>query len=191
MKVDKLQEKVKSSRQSELDKKKRLLIVISITFIVAIAVLLVWIFLFKNTSRLREFENDYITFNFDASWTVSRNREDIISLTHETKSFVDIKFSKIVSEHLNDSIASFADEIKYDIEKQNSNYKLLKEEEKEISKNKYKTYKLLYESEDSQTMVTILRNEDYLFVVTYTANNKYFDILLDSFQTILGSIELK
>lgn len=191
MRVDDLKERGKNTRQKELDKRKRLLVMITSTFIIAIIVLIGWIVIFKNTDRINTFEDNNMKFEYDSSWNISRNSNETISLMHKTNSFVDLKVSKITSNNYNSSISSISDEVKYDIEKQDSKYKLLKEEEKKIGKKGYDSYKMLYENEDSQTLLIVLRNQERLYIVNYTAKNEYFDILLDSFQTIIGSLELK
>jgi len=68
---------------------------------------------------------------------------------------------------------------------------LKKKEKKEISNKKYEAYKILYENGDSQSLIVIFKNSNYLCVINYTANNEYFDILLDSFQFILEEFNLK
>ena len=191
MRVDDLKKKAKKDRQKELDKKKSLLMTIFFIFLIAIAILIVWIIIFKNTSRTKTYENTYLKVKYDSSWTLSRNVTDSISLIHKTNSYVDIKINKLQSNSLNSDISSIADEVKYDIKKQNSNYKLLKEDTKVISKNRYDAYRILYENGDSQSLVIALRKDDYLFLVNYTAKDEYFDILLDSFEAILTNLELK
>lgn len=191
MRVDDLKKKAKKDRQKELDKKKSLLMTIFFIFIIAIAILIVWIIIFKNTSRTNTYENTYLKVKYDSSWTLSRNVTDSISLIHKTNSYVDIKINKLQGNSLNSDISSIADEVKYDIKKQNSNYKLLKEDTKVISKNRYDAYRILYENGDSQSLVIALRKDDYLFLVNYTAKDEYFDILLDSFEAILTNLELK
>ena len=191
MRVDDLKKKAKKDRQKELDKKKSLLMTIFFIFLIAIAILIVWIIIFKNTSRTNTYENTYLKVKYDSSWTLSRNVTDSISLIHKTNSYVDIKINKLQSNSLNSDISSIADEVKYDIKKQNSNYKLLKEDTKVISKNRYDAYRILYENGDSQSLVIALRKDDYLFLVNYTAKDEYFDILLDSFEAILTNLELK
>ena len=191
MRVDDLKNKGKNTRQKELDKRKKMLVMVISTFLIATIVLIGWIVIFKSTDKINIYEDNNMKFEYDSSWSISRNSNDTISLTHKTNSFVDLKVSKITSNNYNSGISSISDEIKYDIEKQDSKYKLLKEEEKKIGKKGYDSYKMLYENEDSQSLVIVLRNQERLYVINYTAKNEYFDILLDSFQTILGSLELK
>ena len=191
MKVDDLKKHAKKDRQKELDKKKKLLVTIFIIFFIAIIVLTVWIILFKNTSRINTYENTFLKVKYDSSWTLSRTDDDSISLVHKTNSYIDLKINKLQSKSLNSDISSIADEVKYDIEKQSSNYKLLKEDVKIVSKNEYDAYRILYENGDNQSLVIVLRKDDYIFIVNYTAKDIYFDILLDSFETILSNLELK
>ena len=191
MRVDDLKKHAVNDKQKKLEKRKKLLITIFSTFMFAIIVLIVWIILFKNTSRINVYEDSRLKFKFDSSWTLSRSNSDNISLVHKTKSFIDIKISKLLSNNLNDNMESFADEVKFDIKKQNSSYKLIKEDQKIVSKNMYIAYRMLYESDDTQCLVVILRKDDYLFIVNYTSKDEYFDILLNNFEVILSSFELR
>lgn len=183
--------KKNKKRQELLTEKNRLLKSITFVFIIAIVVVLCFIIFFKNRSYIKTYENDYIEFKYDDIWELNKEKSDRISFTHKTNSFIDIKISNLSSSFINSNIENISDEVRYDIEKQNSNYKLLKEEKKEISKNKYEAYKLLYEDGDSQSLVIMIKKDNYLCVINYTSNNENFDILLDSFQYILGSLNLK
>ena len=191
MRVDDLKKHAKVDRQKELDKKKNLLMSIFVIFLVAIVILAAWIFLFKNTSRINKYENNFLSVKYDSSWTLSKTTDDSISFVHKSSSYIDIKINKLKSNNLNSDISAIADEVKYDIEQQNSNYKLLKEDTKIISKNRYDAYRMLYENGDNQSLVIVLRKDDYIFIVNYTAKDIYFDILLDSFETILTNLKLK
>ena len=62
---------------------------------------------------------------------------------------------------------------------------------KNISVNKYEAYKLLYENADSQSLIIVLKNDNYIYVINYISNNNTFDILLDSFQTVLSTLKFK
>jgi len=178
-------------RQEILNEKNRLLKSITFIFGIAIIVIMCWVLLIKNRSYIKTYENDYFNFNYDTTWDIKKQDNNSISFTHQTNSFVDIKVSNLSSNFINSDIQSISEEVRYDIEKQNSNYKLLKEEKKEISNKKYEAYKILYENGDSQSLIVIFKNSNYLCVINYTANNEYFDILLDSFQFILEEFNLK
>lgn len=183
--------KVDKKKQELLNQKNKLLKTITLIFVIAIIAILAWILLFKNNSYIREFENDYMTLKYDTIWKINKKTLNSVSFTHNTNSFIDIKTTKLSSNFINSDTQTIADEVRFDIEKQNSKYKLLKDEKKKISENNYDAYKLLYENGESQTLVVIIKNNNYLYVINYTSNNEYFDILLDSVQFILGSLNLK
>lgn len=191
MRVDDLEERGKETRQQDLNKKKKFLVTLSIIFVVSIIVVVLWIFIFKKNIYIRTFSDETISFKYDTTWKITRETDNIISLTHPTNSIIDIKISALPTNYINNDINVVVDEVKFDIEKQNVGYKLLKEEKNIISDNKYEAYKILYENGDSQSLIVVMKNNNYLFVINYISKNEFFDILLDSFQTVLGSLEFK
>ena len=189
--IFKLKNQPKLNRQEELNKKKKLLKSIILIFIIAIIILCIWIFWFKNKDFIRKYENDYLSFNYDSTWNLDVSEENFIALTNKTNSIVNIKISDLNTKDLNNSIEIISDEVRFDIENQNTEYKLLNEEKTNITKNMYEAYKLLYEDGENQNMVIIIRNDNNLYILNYISNNETFDIVLDSFQTILGSLKFK
>ena len=178
-------------RQEKLNKKNKLLKSISFIFMIAILILIVWIIFFKNRVYTKEYKNDKLSFKYDTTWTINKSESNYIALTNKTNSIVSIKISNLDSKTSNLNIENLADEVRFDIEKQNTSYKLLKEEKKDVSINNYKAYKLLYEDGSNQSLVVILKNDNELYVVNYISNNDTFDIVLDSFQLILGTLSFK
>ncbi len=178
-------------RLEALKKKKKLLQKLSLIFIVAIVVVVLWIIFIKNRTYTRKYTNDYLSFNYDSTWTLSRDNNNYIGLTHKTNSLISIVTYSLTSKNINLEIESLADEIKFDISKQNTSYKLLKGEKSYITENKYDCYKMLYEDDSSQTQVIVIKRDNNLYVINYTSPNNTFDIVLDSFQTILSSLKFK
>lgn len=182
-------------RQEILDKKKKLLVRICIIFSLAIVAIILWIVIFKNGALLKTYKNDDIKFNYDKTWKLNKIDNDVVALTHKTGAIIEIKVNKLSSNLINSSIDQIKEEVRYDIEKQNSDYKLLNQEKKYISKNQYEGYKLLYETQydndNAESMIIIIRNNNDLCVVNFTSKYEYFDILLDSFQEVFGTIEFR
>ena len=77
----------------------------------------------------------------------------------------------------------------YEIEKQNAKYKLLKEEDS--STNSKEIYKILYENNDTQSLIVIVKGDNYVCVINCVAKDMYFDMLFDSFNTIINSVKIK
>lgn len=187
----KLKQGAKLKRQEKLEKKRKMLKRISITFMIAFLVVLIWIIFFKNRSYNHTFENDSLSFDYDSTWKVSKNETNSISLTHKTDSIIDINISILNSNYTNSSIEQVVDEVKYDIKNQKSDYKLLKEEKQNITQNNYESYKMLYENKDNQSLIIVLKKGTTLIVINYISKDKYFDIVLDSYQGILSSLTIK
>ncbi len=187
----KLKQGAKLKRQEKLEKKRKMLKRISITFMIAFLVVLIWIIFFKNRSYNHTFENDSLSFDYDSTWKVSKNETNSISLTHKTDSIIDINISTLNSNYTNSSIEQVVDEVKYDIKNQKSDYKLLKEEKQNITQNNYEGYKMLYENKDNQSLIIALKKGTTLIVINYISKDKYFDIVLDSYQGILSSLTIK
>ena len=187
----KLKDRPKLNRQEELDKKKKLLKNVILVFAIAVSILLIWIILFKNKSYIRKYENDYYSFNYDTTWTLNVNESDYIALTNKTNSIINIKVSNLTTKDLNNNLEIISDEVRFDIENQNTKYKLLNEEKAKVTSRMYDAYKLLYEDGENQNLVIIIKNNNNLFVINYISSNETFDIVLDSFQTILGSLNFK
>lgn len=186
--------KMKKEEQKRLDllkKRKKLLQNLSMIFIVAIIIIVLWIIFIKNRTYIRKYDNDYMSFSYDSTWTLSRDNDNYIGLTHKTNSLISIVTYSLTSKNINLGIESLADEVKFNIAKQNTSYKLLKGEKSYITNNKYDCYKMLYEDDSSQTQVIVIKRDNNLYVINYTSSNGTFDIVLDSFQTILSSLKFK
>ena len=120
-----------------------------------------------------------------------KDRIENIDLNPETSKWcrdVEEKFDQF--EALFCTIITLIDDIIYGIEKQNSNYSMLGQEEVKLTKNNITGYKFLYECNDNQVLVAIIKQSDKLITFTYEAKYDNFDILLDSAQSILYNFEL-
>ena len=191
MKPKKEIKKQEIKRLEKLQKRKKLLLNLLLIFVIATIVIGLWIIFIKNRVYMRDYKNDYIEFKYDSTWTLSRDTENYIGLTHKTNSLISITTYSLTSKNINYDIEDLADEVKFDIVKQNTSYKLLKEEKSNITEKKYDSYKMLYEDGENQTEVIIIKNDNNLYVINYTSPNNTFDIVLDSFQTVLSSLRLK
>lgn len=176
-------------RQERLDKKKKLLRGASLTFIFAIILVILWIIFFKNRTYLKEYESKYLSFNYDSTWKISKKDTYSASLTHRTDSIINMKVTKIGTYYKSGDLKRIASEVKYEIEKQNAKYKLLKEEDS--STNSKEIYKILYENSDTQSLIVIIKGDNYVCVINCIAKDKYFDMLFDSFNTIINSVKIK
>lgn len=170
-------------------KKYKLVIIIAL-IIVIIGTTLIFTLNGKNMS-MYAFDNNYYDFNYDKTWQVKDKSDLSVSLNNKDKASLNIELINIDDEYKYSDLTDIIDDLLYTINSQNSNYKLISKKEDKVTKLEYSGYKLLYENDESQAMITILKSGDKVVVFNYEALNKYFDILLDSVQNIIYNFALK
>ena len=170
-------------------KKYKLIIIIAL-IIVIIGTTLIFTLNGKNID-MYAFNNNYYDFNYDKTWQVKDKSDLSVSLNNKDKASLNIELINIDDEYKYSDLSDIIDDLLYTINSQNSNYKLISKKEDKVTKLEYSGYKLLYENDESQAMITILKSGDKVVVFYYEALNKYFDILLDSVQNIIYNFALK
>lgn len=170
-------------------KKYKLIIIIAL-IIVIIGTTLIFTLNGKNID-MYAFNNNYYDFNYDKTWQVKDKSDLSVSLNNKDKASLNIELINIDDEYKYSDLSDIIDDLLYTINSQNSDYKLISKKEDKVTKLEYSGYKLLYENDESQAMITILKSGDKVVVFNYEALNKYFDILLDSVQNIIYNFVLK
>lgn len=168
-------------------KKYKLTILIALV-IVSIGLVAMFLILKKDLS-IKTFKNENYSFVYDSTWKINSENENYIILEHSKGSKLKIEVVSLQEEYKYSTIDEILDDILYNIEEQNQNYKLLYKEQNFITKNKYDGYVMLYETKGSQAMVNVFKKSDKLIMFTYEAENNYFDILLDSVQNIIYNFD--
>ena len=73
--------------------------------------------------------------------------------------------------------------------KQNEGYALISVDD--YFKEDIESYSYLYEKDDEQALVNIYKKDKKLIIIYYVNSSNYFDIVLDSVDSILNSFEIK
>lgn len=140
----------------------------------------------KSNSELIVLEEKNYNLKYDSSWKIKEKKDNYINLNHNSsKSILKIEVIDLDKEYKYTDIDDLIDEIIYNIAEQNSAYKLISKQNDIFTKYEFKGYKLLYEAETEQVMIMTFKKSDKLVFISYEAENKYFDILLDSVQNIV------
>lgn len=158
-------------------------------FIIVLLLILCIILLFLNISgRRSEVFNNYFEISYDSTWNLNKKTEKELEIEHKkSKSILSIKY-KIVEDDLFDvSLSNLINDLSYSIQKQNSKYKLIS---KDVKSFKYDAYELLYEDDKEQALVTIVKKDNVIVFITYNASSEYFDIVLDSVDSIINTLEI-
>lgn len=171
-------------------KKYKLSIIIALIIIVLGMTILTIISGLKS-NKLKEYENNYYKIIYDRTWSLKEKKEDKISLKNKYNAQIEINIIEISDEKKYSPIEDLIDEITYNLENQNSSYKLLSKKESTLTQYDYKGYKLLYENGENQAMSAIYKKSEKIIMINYEAPNKYFDILLDSAENIIYYFDTK
>ena len=169
-----------------LNKNKRIFIIV--IGMVLLSMLVVFLYHHYYTDDKILVNSDYYV-TYDNSWNIEERSSKRLVLSHG-RGKLTFNIKELESDKVYLDVNSLIDDIRYDIEKENKNYKLLYKEESKITLNQYNGYWLLYENGDSNVKVGVYKDGDRLVIITYEANIKYFDILLDSANNIIYNFVL-
>lgn len=143
-------------------------------------------FLLKSSS-LAKYKTDKISFLYDRSWSVSK-LEDNIYLTKNNGSSITISVRSLDDETENMTVEEINSSVISKLMSENEEYKKISDKAMKLTSVYYDGYKTLLENNTSEALVFVVATNDNVLVVNYTAKNKYFDMSLDSVESIVGSI---
>lgn len=163
-----------------------------VTSLIVVFMGIVGMFIFtlvNNNFEKRVSEKNYV-LKYDKSWKIEKMDSESVTLKHKgSKSLLKIEMVSLAMEYQYSTIEELIDEVLYNIERENKEYKLISKIEDNFTKNKYKGYKMLYENNNRQVMVATYKKSDKLIIITYEADDSYFDILLDSVHNIIYNFD--
>lgn len=172
--------------------KKYKIAIISAILVLLIAICCLVLFTsFTKNSSIKEVNGETYAFKYDSTWKLKEKKDDTVILKHNSGSKITIQITELADEYRYSTIDELIDELIYNIQEQNSNYKLLSNKEDKLTKYRFDGYKLLYENNDEQVMVSLYKKSDKLVSIRYEATTDYFDILLDSVHNIIYNLDVK
>lgn len=173
--------------------KKIVLIMLITLIIICVEILIYFIYgYFSNKNKIHEISNNNYSFQYDKTWKIDKSSEMETSLIHKkSKSKLKIKINELEDELQYKTIDEIFDSLLYNIQKQNNNYKLIYKEQTKITNQDIDGYKMLFETDENQAAIYIYKQGNRLVTFTYEATYEYFDILLDSINSIIYSFNLK
>lgn len=165
-------------------------------FILTIAIIIILILIYvvlKKSSAITQ--NDFSTTNYslkyDTTWKIEESTDNSIKLIHkDSKSQINISIKEIDTDLYGKSLEDIANTVQSNIEQENSNYKCISKNTQYINDNLGEVYELLFENGQSQSMVVVGTHGYKIAISNFSAENKYFDILLDSVQNINSNFNI-
>lgn len=167
-----------------VEKNKKILVTILI-ILITITVGII-IFLSVNKSKIQNITKNNYFVQYDNSWKVVKEDEKEFELHHKkSNSILNIKINDLNEEYQYKTIDEILDNLLYNIQEQNKDYKLIYKENAKLTKNNMEGYTILFENETKQTEISFYKQGDEIVVLTFEASFEYFDILIDSANSII------
>lgn len=166
-----------------------------ILILTALTILLIGsisLIILNSNSKLKHFKTNNYSLKYDKSWKIKEKKNNYITLSHKSsKSKLKIEIIPLDNEYKYSTIDDLIDEIIYNISNQNKNYNLISKQNDIFTRLEFNGYKLLYETQDKQTMINVFKKSDKLVFISFESNNEYFDILLDSVLNIIYNFNVE
>ena len=174
-----------------IEKNKVILLVLFLILVFAIIVGIIFLAISNKSNKINHINEKNYSFYYDNTWKTEELEQNEIKLLHKkSNSELNIKINELNDEIQYKSLDEILDNLLYNIEEQNKNYKLLNKEDVNITKNNLKGYKILFENNDNQVEICLYKQGNKVVIFIYEATYEYFDILLDSTNTIINSFSL-
>ena len=144
---------------------------------------------YSSNIKLTEYKNSFFTINYDSTWKVKSNKNELHLIHKKTNSIFRLQGKYLSSRYMDTKLTDIIDDIMFSIESQNDNYKLINKLYNDDD-NKYESYSFLYEDDMDQVLVKVYKKDSKLIIAYYEAQSEYFDIVLDSVDIMLDSLEI-
>ena len=173
--------------------KKVLITILIILIIISILGIIIFFSINKISGRpkIRDVTKDDYSVQYDNSWELIKEEDREFKLQHKkSNSMLDIQIKDLEEESQYKTVDEILDNLLYNIQEQNKDYKLIYKQSAKLTKNNMEGYKILFESETKQAEVSFYKQEDKIVVFTFEATFEYFDILIDSVNSIIYSFNV-
>ena len=158
-----------------------------IVLIISLLLLISIVIMSNNMKNIKDYSNDLYSLKYDSTWKIkSKNNYDLELEHKKTKSSLTFKYKKIDDSYIDTKLDVIITDIMKSIELQNKEFLAIGEVKNE---NGYFSY--LYENDNEQVLITVIKKDANLFIVYYNALFENFDIVLDSVEEIIDSMMLK
>lgn len=155
------------------------------SLIVLIVIVVSTLIVIKKNVDLVEYKNNLYSIKYDSTWKKSEKSDKEFKLIHKrSKATLDIKVKEIDDSYIDTDLDELIDDIVYGIKKQNNEYKLLSKDK--LDNN---SYSYMFENDNNNVLVNIYKKDNNIVFIYYEAEFKYFDIVLDSVDSIIESFK--
>lgn len=172
--------------------KKYKLFIMSFIFVFVLCILIYLLLnrIDKKDNSLKPFIKNTYSLMIDDTWKVTDSTDEKIILKHKTEdSYIEININKLEEDLEYYDIDELIDNIVYNISQDNKKYKLINKSKELVTKKEYHGYKILFEDDNSNVLLTVFKKEDKLIIIKFISPIDVFDILLDSVNNIINEFD--
>lgn len=164
-----------------------------VSMIVVIIAILIVIFskVFGSNIKQKEIITNTYSVKYDSTWKVNSYNDNELNLTHkDSKSKINFVIKDLTTNMYGKTVSQIASNIKENLLESYSNYNCIYEGIDYWNDNIGESYKYLLESGQEQAQIVVGIHGYKIVIMGYSAENKYFDILLDSASTIAENFNI-
>ena len=152
-----------------------------LTIITVIAIIII------NKIDFKDYHNEYYSLKYDTTWKYLQDNQNFKLEHKKSGGKLTILTKQLEDYYIDTKLSVLIDDIISSIQEQNKEYKLISTYEDEM---KYESMSYLFEKDNEQVLVKVCKNNQTILIITYENQSKYFDIVLDSVDNIVNSIEM-
>ena len=164
------------------------------TLFIILVIIIIGVIIFLNVSKtdIKNIDESNYFVQYDSTWKIVKKEENELELQHKkSNSIFDIKINDLDEKNQYKTIDEILDNLIYNIQDQNNDYKLIYKQNAELTKDNMEGYKLLFENETKQAEISVYKQGDKIIIFKFEALFKYFDILRDSVNNIIYNFSIK
>ena len=177
-------------KENKEDKKgfyvnKKLIIILAIILLLFFAFLI----FFKKGLKMKEYSNDNYRVMYENSWSIKTKDDDYLVLSHK-KGNITFRIIELEGENLYKDIDGLIESVRFEIESDNKDYKLVSMERAEITVNCHNGYNLFYKDIDKEVKVSVYKDGNRLVLFSFEAAKEDYDLLLYSANNVIYNFTL-
>ena len=157
--------------------------------ILILSFVIVLLFNINKSISIKTYSNDSFSVKYDSTWKVKDGNNELILTHKKSNGTLSIKVKELDVSYIDTNLNDLIKDIMYSVEEQNKEYKLISIDDN-VS-DKYESYSYLYENNSDNVLVNVYKKDTKLVFVYYESNIEYFDIVLDSVDEIINSLDIK
>lgn len=165
-----------------MKKMKYLIMIIILSLIITFGIT------FSLKGQVHEYGNSDFKIKYDNTWKMEETDKGVLLVHKKSNSKVKIQCKVLETKYIDTKLNDIISDIMASVEKQNNSFKLISK--LDSFNSDYESYAYLYEYGMEQALVSVFKKDNKLVIAYFHSNSEYYDIVLDSVENILNSLEI-